>query len=354
MRNLKAFLRASEGSFAPIFAITIVPLITAVGLAVDYSSAVSDRSTMQNALDVATLSLTTMPKDASQSERQNQLQSAYEANGGLGTASMVDPVFDADGTLHLSTSASYAMPTTFMHIASIDTVPVGIATKVTKKPSLIEATFKINMASGWWDKTITLYGRKFNEKTYSKLMKITYDYNGFGDPKGYGTTTIYTVDGTDRRGRDRTTQAQQQVCTTKTVSSFWNASPDDIQQSRDGKKYLTSCTTTTSAGGTGASIDLKDMEDVYLQMDVPDGDPDVLKTNDPATSDRLFIGDKQVQQGKTVDIFSAVPCGGTSTQAWEDGGTKPSDMTPGDADFSYDVSGKCDYTQRVARTQITQ
>ncbi len=47
MRNLRTFLRSDEGSFAPAFALSIMPLLLALGIAVDYTAATTDRAQMQ-------------------------------------------------------------------------------------------------------------------------------------------------------------------------------------------------------------------------------------------------------------------------------------------------------------------
>ena len=61
----------------------------------------------------------------------------------------------------------------------------------------------------------------------------------------------------------------------------------------------------------------------------------------------------EVAAGKLIDIFSVVPCSQTSYQAWEDGGTTlPADYT--NADFVYNISGKCDFNQRPSLTALTQ
>lgn len=335
----------------PLFLISLVPLITAVGFSVDYTSAVTTRSDMQEALDAAALSITTMPTTTTTTVRQQALQDAFVANNGEGTATLNSFTVAADGTSVVKASASYAMPTEFMQIARINTVSVGVASSVSKSPALVQATFKIDQASGWWNKNIFLYGTQFAQSNPQKLMEISYVYNGAGDPKGYGTTTAYTINGT------KLTQVQQQVCTTATVNNFNNAPSGSIQQTGGGKYYLTTCATTPS-NGLGAVIDVSQMGVLALEMDVPSGSPTVLRTDNTNTSDRLYLGTdsqhaNEAPAGKIVDIFSAVPCGQTSWQAWEDGGS-PTPGTAKDADFSYYVSGKCDFDQRPSNTVLTQ
>ncbi|MBN9222789.1 MAG: pilus assembly protein [Mesorhizobium sp.] len=352
LRVARGFARSRSGSMMPLFFLSLVPLLTVVGFSVDYTDAVETRSNMQEALDAATLSITTLPTTTTTVARQQSLQDNFTANNGQGTATLVSFSIAADGTSTAQTSASFAMPTNFMSIARINSVPVAVSSGVTKAPALVQATFKIDKASGWWNKTVYLWGTQFGATTAQKLLQISYSYNGAGDPKGYGTTTVYTVSGTNL------TQVQQQVCSTNTVNNFNNAPAGSIQQTSGNKNYLTTCVT-TPANGTGAVIDVSQMNSLYLEMDVPSGGKTVLKSNDPTTSNYLFIGASDttaVEQplGVPIDIFTAVPCGQTSTQAWEDGGSLPLPEPITNADFFYSVTGKCDFNQRPSLTALTQ
>ncbi|MER9406090.1 hypothetical protein NKI36_18845 [Mesorhizobium caraganae] len=334
-----------------------IPLITVIGFSVDYTSAVNTRDGMRNALDAGILTITTMPTDTSKADRQVLLQQSYAANGGLGTATLNTVTVDAFGTASFTASASYPMPTDFMSIAGIKTVQVGVVSAVRKTPALVQTTFKVSKVSGYWGKTMTLYGTKFGATTPKPLMTITYAYNNYGDPKGYGTTTVNTI--TNNGGADISTTVQKQVCTTATVNNFNNLPTGAITQTSGSKKYVTTCVDTMfPANGAGAVIDVSLMSSLYLQMDVPSGKPKVLKSNDPTTSNRLYVGPSttnmpEVATGTTVDIFTAVPCGQTGYQAWEDGGNAvPAPVT--NADFFYTVQGKCDYNQRPSDTVLTQ
>ncbi|WP_254634318.1 TadE/TadG family type IV pilus assembly protein [Mesorhizobium sp. GbtcB19] len=348
----RQLLACRDGSMMPMMVLLTIPIVAAVGFSVDYTSAVTTRSDMQNALDAAVISITTLPTTTALADRQTALQQAYAANAGQGTATLTGVTVAADGTATFTATASYPMPTSFMQVARINTVQVGVGSSVRKTPALTQTTFKIDKASGWWNKTVTLYGTQFGQTTPQKLMQINYAYNSAGDPKGYGTTTVYTVSG------NKLTQVQQQVCNTSKVKNFNNAPTGAILQTdSNGTNYQTTCTTSPS-NGTGAVIDVSLMDQLYLQMDVPSGSPSVLKSNDPTTSNRLFMGTSdtnatEVANGQTVDIFTAVPCGQPSTQAWEDGGSSVPE-TVVNADFFYTVIGKCDYNQRPSETVLTQ
>ena len=356
-RFAKQFLRSTSGSLVPVFIIALVPLALAVGFSVDYTSAVQTRGNMQNALDAAILSITTMPTGTALAARQTALEQAFANNGGQGTAKLDSFDVAADGTATARASASYPMPTNFMQIARIDTVQVAVGSAVRKRPALVQTTFKVTKVSGYWGKTMTLYGTKFGATTAKPLMTITYTYGNTGDPKGYGTTLVNTI--TNSGGADVTTTVQKQVCVVGTTKSLQKSLPAGtaIQTDSSGTKY--GCVDTMyPANGSGAVVDVSLMSSLYLQMDVPSGSPKILKSNDPATSNRLYIGTSptvmpEIATGQTVDIFTAVPCGQPGYQAWEDGGN-PVPAAVSNADFFYTVTGKCDFNQRPSDTVLTQ
>jgi hypothetical protein len=373
MRGLAGrFIESRSGSFAPILFVIMIPLITAVGFSVDYTSAVQTRATEQAALDAGVLAITTMDTASTKAQRQVVLQDSYVANGGQGTATLNTFTVTANGTANAQATAGFDMPTTFMKIARITSVPIGVASAVNKAPGLVEATFKIDKVSGYWNKTMKLYGRTFTGTQDKSLMQIDYVYSNYqynytsggknyslGEPKGYGTSTVYTVDSSGNK-----TQVQKQVCTTTTVANAASvpvgAIPGTAKDVKGNTIYFsTACVTTnTPATGSGAVIDVSTMNKLVLQMSVPSGSPSTLTSNDPTTSNRLYMGltptlMPEVETGKTVDIFSDIPCGETGYQAWEDGGNAvPAPVS--NADFFYNVTGKCDFTKRPSETTLTQ
>ncbi|MGE0284163.1 MAG: TadE/TadG family type IV pilus assembly protein, partial [Rhizobiaceae bacterium] len=355
------FRRNEDGNLAVTFSMCLLPILLAVGVATDYSSATHDRSSMQNALDAAILSLTALPETMPNTERETKLKEFYAGNGGTGTAKLDSFSINAVGEVDAKASASYDMPTSFMQLANVTKVPISVVAEMHKQPTLIEAKFEIEKASGWWNKTMTLKGRKYGQTANNNLMKITYAYNNAGESKGYGTTSVYKVT-KNAQGNDVETLIQQQVCNTYKGSSTWG---DGASLLKNNEMSQTPALTMTSGSFTtkcwyksglasDTFIDVSTMEDIYLQMDVPSGNPSVLKSNDPNTADRLYLdGIEVVPNGKPVDIFTAVPCGQTSPQAWEDGGNAtPAPVS--NADFFYKVTGKCDYSQRPIGISLTK
>ncbi|WP_353728190.1 pilus assembly protein TadG-related protein [Mesorhizobium sp.] len=102
------FLNSESGSLAPILAIMLIPMCAALGLSVDYNAAIATKGSMQNALDAATLAITTLPTSTSLADRQVKLQESFAANSGQGTAKLDGFVVAADGTASINASASFA------------------------------------------------------------------------------------------------------------------------------------------------------------------------------------------------------------------------------------------------------
>ncbi|MBN9553043.1 MAG: hypothetical protein J0H31_30360, partial [Alphaproteobacteria bacterium] len=80
----RRFLAGRDGSMMPMMVLMTIPLLAAIGFSVDYTSAVTTRGDMQNALDSAIISITTLPTTTSLADRQTALQQAYAANNGQG------------------------------------------------------------------------------------------------------------------------------------------------------------------------------------------------------------------------------------------------------------------------------
>lgn len=369
---ISSCLKSDSGSFAPAFAILLVPLVLAVGLSTDYTLATSERSALRNALDAATLSIVTLPKETSEADRQKALQAAFLANGGQGTSKIESFSVAANGTVNVKASASYDMPTNFMQLAMIRTVKLNAASSVEKRPRLVDATFNVDKVSGHWSKMMTLYGVPIGQTAAIPLMQITYTYKQFKspegvvEPKGWGTSTVGIPDGKDSKGNLIYKTAQTMSCTTGMVASRNNAPAGSYvtESSYKGSPlyFSTTCDSQLQPGyEKGALIKVDQMDSLYLEMKVTSGSSGLFKSNDPATSDRLYIGNPdiqdgrmiEVQKGKVVDIFTAVPCGKTSNQAWEDGGNAvPADVS--NADFFYNVTGKCGFSDRPSTTLLTQ
>ncbi|MCK1733470.1 TadE/TadG family protein [Bradyrhizobium sp. 138] len=131
-RQFARFAAAEQGNIAMIFAITLVPVLSLVGAAVDYSRAVQARTSMQAALDSAALMLS---KDLSSgtittSQISTKAQAYFNALF-TGTATLpsvsVAATYTAStsigSTIQLSGTGTYT--TSFLKIAGFPTLGIG-------------------------------------------------------------------------------------------------------------------------------------------------------------------------------------------------------------------------------------
>ncbi len=129
VRGLVArFVASRSANIAPIFAIACIPLIIAMGTAVDYTRAAQTSSAMQDALDAATLALSRR-SDLPDMTGEQILQVAtsyFDAN--FHNSEVQDLTLQATYTTtgpSVSMTASAKLPTDFMGIIGPKDVPLG-------------------------------------------------------------------------------------------------------------------------------------------------------------------------------------------------------------------------------------
>jgi Flp pilus assembly protein TadG len=122
----KRFIGAREGSVAIMFALAVMPLLFATGIAIDYARAISARLTLQQAVDSAAMAGARLPATAN----QNRIAAAthmFKANLASSALSGVEPNITASNA-EVSVEASYAQPTSFTKLMGIDSITVHSAT----------------------------------------------------------------------------------------------------------------------------------------------------------------------------------------------------------------------------------
>src|SRR5215217_8871604 len=115
---LSQIVQDRRGSVAQIFALALIPVAFMAGAAIDYTRSVAERSELQVAVDAAVLA---GAKDASQTwttTAANVFKAAYKGTASAGFTK------DAQGAYVGTASAS--VPTTFVGIAGIHQIPIGV------------------------------------------------------------------------------------------------------------------------------------------------------------------------------------------------------------------------------------
>lgn len=128
-RRATTFARNEEGNAAMIFGIAFVPMMMALGVATDYQRMASTKSQLQQAVDVATLSVAAAFKNQpnmSASQAQGQAQNVLTSQSHMSTAQIVTSSISSDKSTFCAT-ASVSMTASFMKIAGF----TGSTPKVT-------------------------------------------------------------------------------------------------------------------------------------------------------------------------------------------------------------------------------
>ena len=128
---LRNFARAREGNVAVTFAIATLPIVGAVGAAVDYSHGNSVKVALQAALDSTALMLSKDAATLSKDDLNSKAKAYFTAlfNKPEGSNVQVSAVYSKSGGSNVVVDGQVDVPTTFMGIVGYDNMTVsGTAT----------------------------------------------------------------------------------------------------------------------------------------------------------------------------------------------------------------------------------
>lgn len=131
LRNLLAgFAQNSEGNITIIFTLALIPLMAAVGAAVDFSRGSSVKTAMQAALDAAALNVVKNTGRLSSSTLTSTASSVFMSNFNRPEAANVQvaAVFDSTNAV-LTLTGSATLPTQFMGVMGVRTMNIGAVSK---------------------------------------------------------------------------------------------------------------------------------------------------------------------------------------------------------------------------------
>jgi len=123
---LARFWKNRNGGVAPMLAIMIVPLMGAVGAAVDYSRANAARAAFQTALDSTALALSKTAETDNAADLQTAATNTFSAlyNRPEVTNVQVSAQYSSVAGSQLVLSGSATVPTEFMHILGVDQITI--------------------------------------------------------------------------------------------------------------------------------------------------------------------------------------------------------------------------------------
>lgn len=130
-QKLRKLFAHSGGNIALSFALLLVPLITAVGMSLDYVRAYNIRTKMQSNLDTALLaavkSVGTLDDDAIEEQIKNWFAAQTEEDE---TGYSLGNIDIDTSNQEITASATLTVPTTLLKVANIDSIDVGVSTSV--------------------------------------------------------------------------------------------------------------------------------------------------------------------------------------------------------------------------------
>jgi Flp pilus assembly protein TadG len=115
------FARRTDGSLAPVVALALIPIMTGVGAAIDYSRANAARTFVQAALDAALLA---GAKDGS-SNWMTVAANVFKSNVASKNLSVSTPSFTFDSNSTYSGSVNASVPTSLLGIVKVNSLDVG-------------------------------------------------------------------------------------------------------------------------------------------------------------------------------------------------------------------------------------
>jgi Flp pilus assembly protein TadG len=126
---LSRFRKNTRGGIAPLLGITIIPLMGAVGAAVDYSQASATRVAFQSALDSTALMISKTAPNESSSDLQTQATNFFNAQFSRpGVSNVVVSVnYSSSGGSQIVLSGSAIYQTNFISLLGIDQIDIAAA-----------------------------------------------------------------------------------------------------------------------------------------------------------------------------------------------------------------------------------
>lgn len=120
----KRFWLTTRGDTAIIFALSLIPMLLASGMAFDYSRAIAFKTRLQSALDAGALAAAASTR-LSDAERTKLATASFNENIGAFAAELkVRPTVTITGD-KVSMSADVNYPTSFLRIVGVDAISVG-------------------------------------------------------------------------------------------------------------------------------------------------------------------------------------------------------------------------------------
>jgi Flp pilus assembly protein TadG len=280
-------------------ALLAVPLTISAGIAVDFSSAYLQRTNLQEIADGAALAggkiydgTNLAAAQAEATKFITSYASTTPANLSYTMTGTADRVFQV--------SLNGAVPTSLLKIGNVNSVNVAVTSQATApaKPTIV--TLTPTQAQGFWYKVVTVRVVRPGATAETVLGTVTYQPTTQND-SGQGTMTV-TPSGSITLGNYTKLVLQMDIksdgCplgSTASVNSNKDVSCAVIQRTYGKNDNKAAYTAAQSYSMT-------------------------LRTDDPSTSNYLYVNGSQLPKGVIIPIENYFGCQAPQKHAWEDGG----------------------------------
>jgi len=183
-RNL---LSSSSGTTAITFGIAAIPLLGALGAALDFARVAKMRSTLQSAMDASVLA----GLAASSGNEITTANRIFNANLNDTSGSLGAPSYTLDtacGCLTGTVAGTISM--SIMTVLGISTTPVSVTSKASNKKAatkVLDVTVTPTHAQGWYPKILYVWTKDSSGTVTAMTQMLSYDFQF--TPSEYGWTT---------------------------------------------------------------------------------------------------------------------------------------------------------------------
>ena len=139
LRTLRRLLTDSSGNVAIIFALLLIPILTATGAAIDYNRAMGARAKLASAVDAATLALARSPMQDDDNAQQflaNYVQTSLDYVGFTASSWQITDFTQTRQVIDVAFAGT--IDTVIMGLVNIHQIGFGSTTEVIREQKKVE------------------------------------------------------------------------------------------------------------------------------------------------------------------------------------------------------------------------
>lgn len=240
----RAMLKDRRGNVAMIFGLSVIPMLVAGGIAVDYSRALIVRQRLSTALDAAALAVG-RSTGLSQAQMDALAQSYFDANypdAALGTPTPVTVSLVGDV---VTVTGHASVPTAIMRVVGFDIMNVNVESQVTKETTGLDLVLVLDTTGSMGNNAVpskldtlktaatNLINTLFGSSEYPEFLKIGIVPFTIGvrvDPSEFDTSWLDTT-GSSTYARTNFTYTQGASTVTNYAYALYNNSDGMVNTS---------------------------------------------------------------------------------------------------------------------------